>query len=88
MIKKIFVFTLGAMLFALSLSAEAQQPTKIPRIGFLTTGTPVAITHLLEGFNQRLGELGYVEGQNVLLNCATVRERLSGSLSLPPNWLI
>jgi putative ABC transport system substrate-binding protein len=46
--------------------AQAQQPTKIPRIGIITPGTPAAIAHLLEGFNQRLHELGYVEGQNVL----------------------
>lgn len=67
MSKKLFVFALGAMLFALTLTAEAQQPTKIPRIGIITTGTPAAIKHLLEGFTQRLHELGYAEGQNVLI---------------------
>ncbi|MGB7950658.1 MAG: ABC transporter substrate-binding protein [Candidatus Binatia bacterium] len=48
------------------LTAEAQQPRKIPRIGIITPGTLAAIKHLLEGFNQRLHERGYVEGQNVL----------------------
>jgi hypothetical protein len=34
--KKITVLTLCAMLFALSYSASAQQPKKVPRIGYLT----------------------------------------------------
>ena len=34
--KKITVLTLGAMLFALCFSAQAQETKKIPRIGFLT----------------------------------------------------
>ena len=40
MIKKIFVFALGAMLLALSFASEAQQPTKIPRIGYLIASLP------------------------------------------------
>jgi putative ABC transport system substrate-binding protein len=65
--KKITVLTLCAMLFAPCSFADAQQPKKVPRIGFLTSGFPVAVAHLLEGFKQGLRELGYVEGQNVLL---------------------
>ena len=36
MTKKVFCVALCAMLFALSVSAQAQQPTKIPRIGYLS----------------------------------------------------
>jgi len=46
---------------------EAQQPTKVPRIGIITTGSPAAFAHLLEGFKQGLRERGYVDGQNVHL---------------------
>jgi putative ABC transport system substrate-binding protein len=53
--------------FFLLTVAEAQQPKKIPRIGFITTGFPVSIAHLLEGFKQALRELGYIGGQNVVL---------------------
>ena len=38
--KKITVLTLCAMLFALCYSAEAQQPKKVPRIGYLSAGDP------------------------------------------------
>ena len=58
--------TLCALLFALSLPVAAQQPTKISRIGIITMGSPAGLAHLLGGFKQRLRELGYVEGQNVL----------------------
>ena len=38
--KKIAVLTLCAMLFALSFSASAQQPKKVPRIGYLSSCDP------------------------------------------------
>src|SRR3989454_9279132 len=65
--KKIIGLTLSAFLFALCASAGAQQPKKVPRIGLLTAGFPASIAHLLDGFKQGLRELGYVEGQNILL---------------------
>jgi len=46
--------------------AQAQQ-SNVPRIGIITTGTPAAFAHLLEGFKQGLRERGHVEGQNILL---------------------
>jgi putative ABC transport system substrate-binding protein len=63
--KKITVLTLCAMLSALSLPAEAQQPTNIPRIGFLSAVSPSTISARIEAFRQGLRELGYVEGKNV-----------------------
>ena len=67
MIKKIFVFTLGAMLFALSLPAEAQQPTNIPRIGIVTAQPLSAVAARHEAFRQGLRELGYVEGKTIVI---------------------
>ena len=57
---------LGAWLFALSLSAEAQQPKKVPCIGVLGTGTRSSMEELLGPFRHRLHELGYVEGKNIV----------------------
>ena len=67
MSRKIFSVVLTVLFLAAVDLAAAQQPKKVPRIGFLTSGFPVAVAHLLEGFKQGLRELGYVEGQNVLL---------------------
>jgi putative ABC transport system substrate-binding protein len=44
--------------------AQAQQPTKVPRIGFLSPGPSSSVTDL-EGFRRGLHDLGYVEGKNI-----------------------
>ena len=58
---------LGALLFALCVSVEAQQPTKIPRIGFLIAASPSSVSPRLKAFRQGLRELGYVEGKNIVI---------------------
>jgi putative ABC transport system substrate-binding protein len=55
------------VLFALSVSAEAQQPTKIPRIGFLAGNSLSSLAARVEAFRQGLRELGYVEGKNIVI---------------------
>jgi putative ABC transport system substrate-binding protein len=47
--------------------AQAQQPTKIPRIGFLIAASPSSVSARLEAFRQGLRELGYVEGKNIVI---------------------
>ena len=65
--KKIFCLALCALLFALCVSAEAQQPTKVPRIGYLAAGSSSASSARIEAFRQGLRELGYVEGKNIVI---------------------
>jgi putative tryptophan/tyrosine transport system substrate-binding protein len=51
--------------------AEAQQPTKVSRIGYLATRTPpTPMTHdpAVDAFQQGLRELGYVQGKNILVD--------------------
>jgi putative ABC transport system substrate-binding protein len=62
--KAILFLALCAMLFTFYLPAEAQQPTKVPRIGYLG-GTPLAVR--AAAFQQGLRELGYVEGKNIVI---------------------
>src|ERR1051325_2088028 len=61
----IFYVVLCAMLFGLCSVAEAQQPTKVPRIGVLRTGSHS--DPLIDAFRQGLRELGYIEGKNVFV---------------------
>src|ERR1700756_4689448 len=63
--KKIIGFALGALLFALGLSAEAQPTVKIFRIGFLDNSTASGSAALLEAFRQELSKLGWIEGKNI-----------------------
>src|SRR6266576_5745135 len=65
--KKIPVFTLCAMLFALCLPADAQQPGKIFRIGFLDDSTASNIAVRLDTFRQELSKLGWIEGKDVAI---------------------
>jgi putative ABC transport system substrate-binding protein len=49
-------------------SAQAQQPAKVPRIGFLATiGDPKAPGHQVTAFQHGLLELGHIEGKNILV---------------------
>src|SRR5262245_39720131 len=65
--RKITILTLGAMLFALSFSVHAQQPARIPRIGFLSAGSTNSMSGRVEAFLRGLREQGYTEGQNILV---------------------
>ena len=47
--------------------AEAQQPQKIPRIGYLTGSALAVITERTDAFRQGLRDLGYVEGKSVVI---------------------
>ena len=66
--KKIVVLTLCATLFALCVFADAQQPKKIPRIGYLGGGSAELEKVWLHAFLQGLRELGYSEGKNIIVN--------------------
>jgi len=64
---------LGSMLFAgallaLAVTVEAQQPTKVPQIGYLSgAGDPSNPGPNVEAFRRGLQELGYIEGKNILV---------------------
>jgi len=67
MSKKIMLTILATAMFALVNLSEAQQATKIPRIGLLLTGTLSSSSYSLEAFRNGLRDLGYVEGKNILV---------------------
>ena len=56
-----------SLLLALPLSAWAQQPKNIPRIGFLFGGSASAVAARTEAFRHGLRDLGYVEGKNIII---------------------
>jgi len=66
--KRIIGFALSALLFALCFSAEAQQAEKVPRIGFLGSGSSTSMSSRTDSFRQGLRELGYVEGKNIKID--------------------
>jgi ABC-type uncharacterized transport system substrate-binding protein len=65
--RRTFAFGLGALFLTTFHSAQAQQPTKIARIGYLSPGDPVSRVYRIEAFRQGLKELGYIEGKNIII---------------------
>jgi putative tryptophan/tyrosine transport system substrate-binding protein len=63
--RKIFALALCAMISALCVSADAQQPKKISRIGYLATYDAGTESTRFEGIRLALRERGYIEGQNI-----------------------
>src|SRR5215468_8496970 len=65
MTKKITVLALCAVLFALCFSTEAQQPKKVPRLGYLSSQDLVSESGRAEAIRVALRERGFIEGQNI-----------------------
>jgi putative ABC transport system substrate-binding protein len=63
--RRIFCFALCVLILAPGLSAEAQQPKRVPRIGYLSTGSGTKHDPRIEAFRQGLLDLGHVEGKNI-----------------------
>jgi putative ABC transport system substrate-binding protein len=63
MSQKILSFTLCALLLALCGSVDAQQPQKLSRIGFLGS----APAYFIDAFRGQLRDLGWIEGQNIVV---------------------
>jgi putative ABC transport system substrate-binding protein len=62
---RIIGFTLSAMLFALCYSASAQQPKKVPLIGYLSTIDAARDSARAEAIRLALRDRGHIEGQNI-----------------------
>jgi len=74
--KKILLFVLAIILAIVHL-AEAQQPKKIPRIGYLSLTSPSFSSPYRGAFQQGLRELGYVEGKNIIVEYRFAEEKLN-----------
>ena len=58
-------FCLRYRLLCIGEVVEAQQPKKVPRIGYLSSGDPASESTRSEAIRLALRELGYIEGQNI-----------------------
>jgi len=69
---KILVYALLALILTTIHRAEAQQPRKVPSIGFLSTGSPGPN---FEAFRLGLRDLGYIEGKNITFESRFAEEK-------------
>src|SRR5262245_6212633 len=65
--KSILSLVLCASLFALCLPAAAQQPAKIPRLGYLSNADAATDSAQAEGIRLALRDLGFINGQNIAI---------------------
>jgi putative tryptophan/tyrosine transport system substrate-binding protein len=56
--------------------ADAQQPSKVPRIGYLNAVSPSTVSDRIEALRQGLRELGYVEGKNIVIETRYAETKL------------
>ena len=66
--KSILFWLLITVVLTTAPVAQAQQPAKIPQIGYLGAFTPSASGPLLETFRRGLSDLGYMEGRNIFID--------------------
>jgi putative ABC transport system substrate-binding protein len=81
MTKKILFGLLAIISLTTAPFTQAQQPTKVPRIGYLAAVSISAVAARIEAFRRRLRELGYAEGKNFVLESRYAEGKLD---RLPP----
>ncbi|HSB41955.1 MAG TPA: ABC transporter substrate binding protein, partial [Methylomirabilota bacterium] len=70
--RRVFLSAVTGSLLAAPLAAEAQPAGKVPRIGYLSSGSATVNP---EAFRQGLRELGWVEGQNMAIDYRFAEDR-------------
>jgi putative ABC transport system substrate-binding protein len=70
------------LLLALSLPAEAQQPKKVPRIGYLSSFDPARESARAEAIRLALREHGYIDGQNIAIEYRYAEGKLDRAAQL------
>jgi putative ABC transport system substrate-binding protein len=63
----LFLFWLSTFVLTSITTAQAQQPVKVSRIGFLVSGSASAYTNRIDAFRTWLRERGYLEGKSILI---------------------
>jgi putative ABC transport system substrate-binding protein len=76
----------GVELLAVGVIVEAQQPTKIPYIGFQLDSPLSALAARVEGFRQGLRELGYVEGKNIIIEWRSAEGKPERRNDIAADW--
>jgi putative ABC transport system substrate-binding protein len=78
--RRMYWVPLCALLLALGIPVDAQQPKKTSRVGYLAAVSATADAPRLEAFRQGLRDLGYTEGQNMIIE---YRHESGGFARLP-----
>ena len=66
--KTLWLLLIVAVQFNVGMVAQAQQPKKVPRIGYLLDGSSSSAADRVDTFRDGLRDLGYVEGKNIVID--------------------
>ena len=82
--RRAFIAGLGGVVAAWPFTARAQHPAKVARIGWLVTGSLESpdTSVIVDAFRQSLRQLGYVEGQNIVIEYQEAHGRIEHFVSL------
>ena len=86
--KQLFSILLVVAVVVVGAIAQAQQPKKVPRIGYLWTNDPASDSTRAEAIRLALRELGYIEGQNIAIEYRYAEGKPIGILRLRPSWCV
>src|SRR5918996_5369489 len=88
MVGRLVVCVLLTALLLTTSFADAQQPKKAPRIGFLGGSSASAYSSFVDSFRQGLRELGWVEGENIAFEYRYAQGNLIGSPTSRRSWSV
>ena len=74
--RRAFITVVGGSILAGPVAVEAQQAGKVYRIGYLSGGSPITSARSVEALRQGLRDLGWVEGQNIVIEYRFAEGRL------------
>ena len=76
----------AVVLLAVAVTAEAQQPKKVFRIGYLSTNDPAGESIRAEAILLALRELGYIDGQNIVIEYRYAEGKQDRWPALAADW--
>jgi putative ABC transport system substrate-binding protein len=82
-----FITLLGGVAATWPLAARAQQPARLPTIGFLGSSTPLAMSQWVAAFVQRLRDLGWTEGRTVVIEYRWAEGRSSRAAEIAAEFV-
>jgi putative ABC transport system substrate-binding protein len=82
-----FITLIGGVAAAWPLAVRAQQPAKLPTIGFLGSSTPSAMSQWVAAFVQRLRDLGWIEGRTVAIEYRWAEGRSSRAAEIAAEFV-
>ncbi len=86
--KQLFSILLVVAVVVVAAIAQAQQPKKVPRIGYLISPPFPLSCARVEALREGLRELGYVEGKNIVIDWRSAEGKFERHQRSRPNWCV